>query len=173
MHLPIPTVREVRGAFLVGAVAVLMLAGALSWGIVHKVNDSDDIVRIAASAADQVQRLSEQVDELQASAESSTAAAKNDRAALRRQLAAQRAQNRAILRYLRQQGIAVPPTLLAPRTGSGSSSTPKAQPSSGTHPSQAPASPQVTPRPSTTPTAAPTGPELLCGISPALCGLLP
>lgn len=155
-HWPVPTSREVRWSFYVAAVCVLMFSATVCWAVVHKVNQSDGIVRVAASNAAQVDRLSEQIDAQAA-----------ESAQQRRQLKAQNrqvhAELTALLRYLRAHGIEVPKTALTPPASPSRSTRPKdttARPS----PTPSPRSPRpASPAPTATPTPTTPG-EALCGL---------
>lgn len=139
MRLPNPTTSEVRWSFVVAFLCAAVLTGTISWGVVHKVNQSDQIVRIAASSADQVERLNAQLD-----AQAKASQAQRDE--LMQQNRLTRTQLRALLRYLRAHGIQVPQTALTP--------APKrlpAEPEPGTTTRPKASGPTGTP-------AAPTGP---------------
>ena len=162
MHLPVPTAYEVRLSFYVAAVAVLAIIATVCWGIVHKINQSDVIVSIAAANADQVERLNTQLD-------AQTKAAEGQREELKRQNRLTREQLRALLRYLRAHGIEVPQTALTPPPrDEGSVTRPKAAgPSQGPKPTPSPspphpASPAPTAGPTPTPSPGPIGP--LCDL---------
>lgn len=166
MRSPTPTAREVRWAFYVVATCGLILTLAISWGIVHRFNQTDEIVGIAASSSSQVDRLSAQLDAQSAQLDALKRQAARDARASARETRALRQQNRALLNYLRELGIDIPRTATR---GPGQSS-PK-----GRAPSGAP--PKSKPRPSPTPgspgptgTPSPTGSP---GLADVICGLLP
>ena len=163
MRLPVPTVPEIRAFVVACVVAVVMISSTLCWAIVHKVNQSDQIVQIAASSADQVERLNRQLDAQQVAAADQRAAARRDSRLTHQQL-------RAVLRFVKSLGIDIPPALLAqPKPTAGSSSTPKASAHSGAPSSPSPrptATPGATPRPTTSPSGPDTG-----GLDP-VCALL-
>jgi len=136
---------------------------ALAYGILHRVNQSDDIVHIAASSADQVERLNAQIDQQGRDAKVQRALLERQNRALKKQLASQSwrqyKQTRLLVRILRQNGITVPAEAFAPSPGS-STTRPKA------------------PRPTNRATPTPTGPTpsprpLYCQLVPALCDGLP
>jgi hypothetical protein len=162
MRIPVPTPREIRWGFVLVAACALVLALTVCWVIVHKVNQSDQIVRVAASSADQVERLNAQLD-------AQAKATEAQRADLQRQNRLTRSQLRALLRYLRAHGIEVPQTALTVRDDGGGSS-PKGSGPRGPkpRPSKPPASPAPTATP--TPTASPDPvTELACRLLPLLC----
>jgi hypothetical protein len=160
MRLPKPSAREVRWSFIVVFACAAVFAVTICWAIVHKVNQSDEIVHVAASQAAQVDRLTDQFDAQAA-----------ESARQRRQLKAQNrqvhAELTALLRYLRAHGIEVPQTALtapAPRE----SGHPKARTSSTPRPHQSgPASPAPTATP--TPSTPSPGPDVLCTFVPLTC----
>ena len=120
MRLPIPTVREVRGSFALAAICALLLTGTLCWGIAHKVSQTDNVLHVAVSAADQVERLSAQLDEqAQANAAQLDLLRQQSRDA-RRANRASRAQLAALLTYLRAHGINVPKVAYTPQRSSTS-----------------------------------------------------
>jgi hypothetical protein len=164
VRLPTPTAREVRWAFYVVAACALALVVTICWAIVHKVDQSDDIVHVAAANAAQVNRLSNQLDaqakqldalKHQAAADARIAA--KERATLRRQ-------NRAYLDYLRRLGIPIPQAA-APQSAPGTVTRPKAAPA---HPSPHPSTP-ASPAPTATPAPSPHGPDVLCTFAPLTC----
>lgn len=158
MRLPVPTGREVRGAFYVLALCALALTVTLCWAIVHKINQSDDIVHIASASADTVKRLNDKVDALNAEADAARVQASAERDALRRQ-------NRQLIKYLREHGLSVPEL----HPSADESPPPKQQTPSGASPKPKPRTPS--PRPTPTPPASPTpdDPGLLCNLAPLLC----
>lgn len=171
MRLPNPTTSEVRWSFAVVFLCAIALTATISWGVVHKVNQSDQIVRIAASSADQVERLNAQLDE-------QAAANEVQRAELQRQNRLTRAQLRALLRYLRAHGIEVPQTALTPpaRADQGSVTRPKADGPQGPKPAPSPspshpASPATTAPPSPTASPTPTGSPLCDLLTERICPL--
>lgn len=154
-----PTQREVRLSAIAAALCAVLIASALSYGIVHKVNQGDAIVRTAASEADQVERLNQQLD-------AQSKVATSERAALMAQNTALQREVNALVRYLRRHGITVPASVVnPPRSGTAASNRPKdisGPPSSGSHqgsPGQHPV----------------TGSTItdLCTAVPMLCPMLP
>lgn len=178
MRLPNPTTSEVRWSFAVVFLCAVALTATISWGVVHKVNQSDQIVRIAASSADQVERLNAQLDAQGAQLAAQAAASEAQRAELQRQNRLTRAQLRALLRYLRAHGIEVPQTALTPpaRADQGSVTRPKADGPQGPKPAPSPspshpASPATTAPPSPTASPAPTGSPLCDLLTERICPL--
>lgn len=172
MRLPVPTRAEVRLTAWFCAIGFIILATTGAWAIVHKVNQSDQIVRVATSAADQVERLNAQLD-TQAKADAiQRAADAAQRAELQRQNQLTRAQLQALLRYLRAHGIQVPQTALTPPPDHGTVTRPKGTGPRG--PAPKPHQPAPLPTPlsgSPTPTAPPSptpSPDLVG----SLCDLL-
>jgi outer membrane biosynthesis protein TonB len=182
-----PSVREVRWSFAIVAACGIALAATICWGIVHKINQSDAIVRIAASSADQVERLNSQIDSLRAdysaAQEASTRLeAQNER--LIRVNRQQRAQLKALLTYLREHGLSVPqprtayepeppaPKATAAHSGTPPTTTSPASPAPTPHqsPSPSPSPRPSSPRPTKTPPA-PTTPTrpLVCTLLPLVC----
>lgn len=155
LPLPVPSPREVRFSFLVAGICVFVLTSAVVWGIVHKVSQSDGILRIAVANADQVQRLNEQLDAQGTASTRERAALKRQIGAVREELRRQRAAQRALMEYLRNQGISVPQSALTPPSRGGSSPDPKAQTPPGASSPSGPASPAPTPRPTATPSPSP------------------
>lgn len=162
MRLPVPTAREVRWSFYLVALCALALTTTICWGVVHKVNQSDTIVRIAAASADQVERLNTQLDAQARDAES-------QRAQLQRQNKATRAELRALLRYLREHGIEVPRAVTTPPTARSEANRPKVSGSTAPAPQPQPSSsppPPASPAPTAAPSPTPTP------VLDALCDLL-
>ena len=162
MHLPKPSAREVRWSFVVVFACAVMFAVTLCWAIVHKVNQSDEIIHVAASQAAQVDRLTDQFDAQAA-----------ESARQRRQLKAQNrqvhAELTALLRYLRAHGIEVPQTALTP-PAPRESSRPKGPAQATPSPRPTPSSGQASPAPTATPTPDTTpGPDVLCTLVPLTC----
>lgn len=142
MRAPEPSSREVRWAFYVVAACGLLLTVTLCWGIVHRVNQSDDIVHIAASNADTVQRLNDQIDQLNVQLAKQDRAADRQRTVLRRQNRALHHQLDVLVDFLRAHGLPVPQVVTSASRGSGGggsepSKRPTAEPTgpgnSGTH----------------------------------------
>lgn len=159
-HLPNPSVREVRWAFIVVFVCAVALTATICWAVVHKVSQSDGIVRVAATNAAQVDRLSDQID-------AQAAESARQRRLLKAQNRQVHAELTALLRYLRAHGIEVPQTALTPPVTRSEPTRPKAgkaQPSRRPSPS-GPASPAptATPTPSTGPVPDP------CQLVPLMC----
>lgn len=127
MRLPVPSPREVRATFTVAAVCVLALVATICWGIVHKVNQSDQIVRVATSQADQVERLNHQLDAQDKAAVQQRADLNDQIEILQRQNHALQGQLTGIAKYLRAHGIDIPRTAYRTSGGgsSGSSTRPK------------------------------------------------
>jgi len=160
-----PSAGEVRWVFKVVGYCAIIFAVAFAYVIVVKVNQGNDIVRIAASEADQVQRLNSQIDEQnqlsaqrskQASRERDQAYAQITR--LQRQVAASNRTTAALLRFLRANGIDVPSTIIAP-SHRQRSTRPKA-------------SHRPTSRATPTPIAPTPSPDSqFCQVLPQLCGL--
>jgi hypothetical protein len=155
IRLPTPTSRELRWGFWLVAACTLALALTVCWAIVHKVNQSDDIVRVAASNAAQVNRLSDQID-------AQAVESARQRRLLKDQNRQVHAELTALLRYLRAHGIEVPQTALTPEVKPSESTRPKA---GKAQPAPHPTHP-ASPAPTATPT--PTSPSL----GDSLCGLL-
>lgn len=124
MKIPIPTRQEVRLAFITAVVLVLLGAGLLGWVVVHKVNESNAIVRTAAAEADQISRLNEQLDAQSKSATAERAVLRAQNMTLQLEVRAGALNQRAVLRYLRNHGIKVPVNVVT-LTGTGPSNRPK------------------------------------------------
>jgi hypothetical protein len=173
MHLPTPTPRELRWSFYVAALAAIALTTVLIWAIVQRVNQSDDIVHVAASNADQVQRLSNQVDALTEQLVEQAAANQRQVNGLRAQNKAQRRQLTALVDYLRSHGLGIPKVAAAESGGAG---RPKGSATSSGTSSPKPRKPPApaTPAPTSTPrpTQAEAVTELLCSLLPLplICG---
>lgn len=163
----IPSVREVRWSFAIVALCGVALTATICWGVVHKINQSDDIVRIAASSADQVERLSAQLDAQAKTAAEQRAELERQKQLTRAQYQLTRAQLRAVLAYLRSHGIAVPPEVLPPPPSHAGPSPKGPAASSGT-PLKPPASPAPATPPSPTASPAPR-PSVLCALLPLIC----
>lgn len=152
-----PSLQEIRFVVIAAALAVVMLTGAISYGIVHKVNNGDDIVAIAKSNSDQADRQSNEIAALRRQLDTQTSAFQHQLALNGRQAhhvaAVQRYQNAILIRALRRAGIPVPPAALV---------------SGGGHPKG-----PSTHRPSSRGTPAPTGPSPsvspTCLLVPTLC----
>jgi len=180
MRMPIPSAREVRGAFYIGAICALAFTLTICWVIFHKINQSDEIVHVAAAATGQFGRLSTKIDQQNAKIDQQKAQldaikhqAALDALAGSRERRALREQNHRLLDFLRSLGIAVPRSLIWPSDGGGGAG-PKGQ--AGGQPSHPrPSNPPGTPAPTGTPT--PTdGPTVLgidlgpiCAFMPAIC----
>lgn len=119
MQLPEPSAREVRWTFYVAAAAALLLTATLCWGIVHRVNQSDDIVHIAASNADTVERLNDQIDVLNAQLDAQGKAAERRQARLQQQNRDLKRQLDVLLAFLRDHGLQVP-SVAAPKSSGDS-----------------------------------------------------
>lgn len=139
-----PTRSEVRLAAIIVALCALILTSALAYGIVHKVNQGDEIVRTAASEANQVDRLSQQLDD-QAQTISGL------KSEIHLLLTRQDAQNR----YLHKHKIVIPPAVFETQPRQGAVTRPKVPPAHRPprHHHRPPASPGTTggtpsPRPS-------------------------
>lgn len=117
--------RQVRLILITLAICALMLTGTISYGILHKINQGDQVVRTAAAEADQIERLGAQLDAQGRDAAAAQAALKNQLRATRAELRRTQRQNRLIFIYLHKLGVTVPPALLAPER-SGSAPLPKA-----------------------------------------------
>lgn len=135
-----PTRSEVRLAAIIVALCALILTSALAYGVVRRVNQGDEIVRTAASEADQVERLNAQLD---AQAKAATA----ERATLIAEIHALQLQQHAVVVYLRRHGVTIPRTVFStPRTDEGLTrpKVPKAQPSPRPHHPRNPGTPAPT-----------------------------
>jgi Flp pilus assembly protein TadB len=161
MRTPEPSPRELRWSFIAVLACALMLTATLCWGIVHRVNQSDDIVHIAASNADTVERLNDQIDILNTRLAEQAQAAEQQRTTLQRQNRALTHQLDALVKFLRAHGLSVPDTVA--RAGPETTS-PKGHGPRGPKPRP---KPPATPGPTATPT--PTTP----GVTDVLCGLVP
>lgn len=169
MRLPNLSAREVRWSFYLVGVCTLALTATICWGIVHKVNQSDEVLHIAASSSAQVDRLGNQLDAQATTADAQRAALQRQNKAVRDELRAARVQLRALLTYLRAHGIAVPSTALALQPHASAVTRPKDV--------QAPTKPRPVHPASPAPTATPTPPSPtpapgipdLCTVLAALC----
>lgn len=121
-----PTRSEVRLSFIILALCALILSGSFAYGVVHKVNQGDAIVRTAASEADQIERLNAQAD-------AATKAATSERAALTAQIRSLELQQRAVVVYLRKHGVKVPQTVFSTAPRTGGSTRPKVPPAHKPH----------------------------------------
>lgn len=150
------------------AFAVLMLAAVASWGFVQRQQQIDGLIVISQRTTAQVQVLNDQLDQLQADADAAEVAASAERDRLRQQNRVERAQFRTLLKYLREQGIDVPQSLVRREIGGGAS--PKGRGPRGPDPTPPRPPllpvPLVSPGPTATPT--PTSPSL----TDQLCALL-
>ena len=158
MRIPIPTRQEVRVAFITAVALVLLGAGLLGWVVVHKVNESNSIVRTAATEADQISRLNEQLDAQSKSATAERAVLRAQNMTLQLEVRAGALNQRAVLRYLRNHGIKVPVNVVT-LTGTGPSNRPKVPTGRQSSHQRAPGTPA--PRPGTASTIT------------DLCGLIP
>jgi hypothetical protein len=166
MRTPDPSPRELRWTFVAVLSCALMLTATLCWGIVHRVNQSDEIVHIAASNADTVERLNDQIDVLNTRLGQQAKAAERQRNTLQRQNRALTAQLAALVKFLRAHGLSVPDAVA--RTGPRAD-RPKGPGPRGPKPRQShPASPDPTATP--TPTA-PGALDPVCGLlaAPLIC----
>lgn len=154
-----PLVVALIGLVIVVTICYLAIAGSRQYGLV---------IKSLSDTTGEYDRLSSQIDSLkEQAAEDARISAKAAKDAAD-ELEALRKQNRALLNYLRREGIAVPRTL-APRVGGGGGSGPKAPGPRGPKPSQPPASPG--PRPDT-PSPSPGVLDLACDLVPAFCPLI-
>lgn len=161
-----PSLKDIQVIVVAAALAVLMLVGAISYGIVHKVNNGDDIVAIARSSADQADRQSNEIAALRKQLDVQAAGFRHQLAVNGQQAhhvaAVQRFQNNILIRALRRAGIPVPKAALLSNGGGGAA--PKGPTASRRH-----HSPGTRPTTDTSPNPSP----LLCQILPAVCdGLL-
>lgn len=159
MRIPEPTSGEVRWTFRAVGVVAIIFALALGYGIVHKVNQSDDIVRIAAAEANQVDRLTSQLEAQNQMAAQRAKSATRDRAEQTAQIRRLQRLVAILAKSLKANGIAVP---------SGVFSTPKG--GSTTRP-KVPHRPRSTNPATPTPTAPSPTADPTCLIVPQLCGL--
>jgi type IV secretory pathway TrbL component len=125
MQIRPPTRQEIRFGAYILALCALLIIGSLSYGVIHKVNQGDAIVRTAESQAAAIHAQATEIHDLSlqvAAARAASAAAAKAAVASARSATVQRRNQRALTRAmiaaLVAHGIPVPRVVFTSRAGS-------------------------------------------------------
>lgn len=131
----------------------------------------EKVVNSLSATTGEVERLTAQLDAQSAQLDALKVQAAKDARKSGRDIRAMRAQNGRLLAFLRELGIEVPESVIAPRSGGSGGTDPKAQGPRGPKPSPSPPPASPGPPPAT-PSPSPGVLDLVCGLLPALCPLI-
>lgn len=143
---------------------VMMLAVTLCWGFIRRVQQGDDLVRIADRSAQVAERQADEIADLRRTNATRSAQASRERDIQLAQIKRLQRQVTTLLKFLRENGLSVPSEATAPSTGSGEN-RPKAHHRRPTSPG--------TPTPTAPGPGNPSpSPNMACQLVPALCPFL-